>query len=207
MKTTAIDVSGAARRRSRWALALSGLLLVSGCTEQTWWDARGSWSGRVTLPGEVEVQREAGLTDIDAGSDEGRVRLCELSDMDLSLTFVPIEKDRPAAIRVRVARPLCHPGATQITGGSVLIWTSPAGDPHTLTAVHSNAWTVTGQIDITSYSDLGLPDLDAGESASTEHAEGTFSLTATNGAGEIIRIEGGSFELSVEASRVKLSFS
>jgi len=96
---------------------------------------------------------------------------------------------------------------TGITGGSVLIWASPAGDPNTLAAVHSDAWTVTGQIEITSYSDLGLPDLDAGESAPTERAQGTFSLTATNGAGEIIRIEGGSFELSVEASRVKLSLS
>jgi hypothetical protein len=144
---------------------------------------------------------------MDAGSSEGRIRLCELSAMDLSLTFVPIERDRPAAIRVRVARPLCHTGATQITGGSVLIWASPAGDPHTLTAVHSDAWTVTGQIEITSYSDLGLPDLDAGESARTERAQGTFSLTATNGAGENIRIEGESFELSVEASRVKLSLA
>ena len=183
------------------------VLLTSGCTEVTWWDAQGSWSGRVTLPGEVEAERESGITDPVAGFDEDRIRLCQLAVMDLGMTFVPIGRDRPAAIRVRTARPLCEEGRTEITGGSVLIWANPGSDPNILAAALAEAWTLTGEIEVMSYSDFGLPELDAGESATTERVQGTFSLTATDAAGAVIRIEGGTFELTVEASRVELSIS
>ena len=188
-------------------ILLSLILLMNGCAEVTRWDAQGSWSGRVTLPGEVEAERESGLSDPIAGPDEDRIRLCQLAAMDLGMTFVPIERDRVAAIQVRTARPLCEDGRTEITGGSVLIWANPAGDPNTLAAVRADGWTITGEIEATSYSDFGLPHLDAGESANTERVQGTFSLTATDAAGAMIRIEGGTFELTVVARRVELSIS
>jgi len=183
------------------------LLLNSGCNEVTRWDARGAWSGRVTLPGEGEVERESGLTDPFAGPDEDRLRLCELAEMDLGMTFVPVESDRPAAIRVRTARSLCEEGRTEITGGTVLVWANPGSDPNTLAAAPADGWTLTGEIDVTSYSDFGLPGLDAGESENTERVQGTFSLTATDAAGAMIRIEGGTFELTVTASRIGRSLS
>lgn len=195
------------RRWGRAGLLVTCLILTSGCTERTTWDARGSWSGRVTMPGEVAVQRESGLTDLVAGSTEDRIRLCALDEIVLSLTFVPIERDRPAAIEVRTARPLCGTGPAAITGGSVMIWRNPGDDPNVLAAARSDEWTVSGELEITGYSDPGLPHLDAGDTATTERVQGTFSLTATDGAGALIRIEEGAFELEVIASRVKLSLS
>jgi hypothetical protein len=184
-----------------------GLVLAGGCGEVTWWDAQGSWSGTVTLPGEAAAQRTSGLSDPEAGPTENRVRLCELSTMVLGLTFVPIERDRPAAIEVRTASPLCHEGRTQITGGAVLIWGNPGSDPNVLSAARSGAWTVSGEIEITSYQSEALPDLNAGDTANTERIEGTLSLTATNDAGSVIRIDGVTFHFTVVASRVKLSIT
>lgn len=184
-----------------------GLVLASGCSEVTWWDATGSWSGTVTLPEEPTVQRTSGLSDPEAGPTENRVRLCELSTMVLDLTFVPIERDRPAAIEVRTARPLCREGLTQIAGGAVLIWANPGSDENVLSATPSEAWTVTGEIEITSYQHPGLPDLNAGDTANTERIEGSLSLTATDDAGSVIRIDGATFHFTVVASRVKLSIT
>jgi hypothetical protein len=186
-------------------LLVSALLITSACGEVTWWDAQGAWSGGVILPGEVETQRSGNVSDPTAGPDENRIRLCELSTMDLGLTFVPIQRDRPAAIQVRTERPLCRQGRTRITGGAVLVWANPASDPNVLAAVRSDAWTIAGEIDVTTYLDRGVPDLDAGETANSERVEGTLSLTATNGAGSVIRIDRGTFQLTVLASRVKFS--
>ena len=198
---------GGTGRTKLGGLALLGALLTAGCTEVTWWDARGSWNGGATLPGEAETQRAGGLSDPEAGSSEERIRLCRLSALHLGLTFVPIERGRPAAIEVRTSRPLCEEGRTGITGGAVMVWENPGGDPNVLAAVRSESWTVTGEIHVTGHVDRGLPDLDAGESANTERVDGTFSLTATHVDGSVIRIEGGTFELTVVASRVKLSLS
>src|SRR5688572_29193100 len=127
--------------------------------------------------------------------------------MVLALTFVPIERDRPAAIEVHTARPLCREGRTEITGGAVMIWSNPAGNPNVLAATRSEAWTISGEIDVTDYLSQDVPDLDEGESADSERVEGTFSLTATDGAGSVIRIEDGAFHLTVVARGVKLSIS
>jgi hypothetical protein len=188
----------------RWSTLVS-LLLSGGCGEVTWWDAQGSWSARVTLPGEATTQRSSSVSDTTAGPTETRIGLCQTTTLDLGLSFVPIQRGRPAAIEVRTARPLCQQGRTQITGGSVLIWDNPGTDPNVLAAVHSDAWTVTGEIEVTTYMDQPLPDLDAGETANTERVEGTFSLTATDRTGAVIRIESGTFQITVVASRVKLS--
>jgi hypothetical protein len=190
--------------KGTWTLAL--LLLTSGCTEVTWWDARGSWSGAVTLPGGATTQRaDAGLSDPTAGPTEDRIELCESNEMVLSFTFVPIQAGQPAALEVETGRPLCQEGTTHITGGTLLVWRDQGGN--VTAAERSNDWTVTGTIDVTEYLTQGLPDLDAGDVAETDHVEGRISLTATDGAGNVIRIEDGSFELTVVASRVKLSIS
>jgi hypothetical protein len=186
---------------------LLGLLLLSGCGEVTWWDAQGSWSASVALPGEATTRRSGNLSDTTAGPTEDRIQLCQSSTLDLGLSFVPIQRGRPAAIEVRAARPLCQQGRTQITGGSVLIWDIPGADPNVLAAVHSDAWTITGEIEVTTYMDQSLPDLEAGETANTERVEGTFSLTATDRTGSVIRIDSGTFQFTVVASRVKLSIS
>jgi hypothetical protein len=183
------------------------LLLAGGCGEVTWWDARGSWSGTVTLPGDATAQQTSNLSDPDPGPTGKRVRLCELSTMVLGMTFVPIERDRPAAIEVRMAGPLCREGRTQITGGEVLIWANPGSDPNVLAAARADGWTVTGEIEITSYHNQGLPRLNAGDTANTERIEGSLSLTATHSAGAVIRIDGATFHLTVVASRVKLSIT
>jgi hypothetical protein len=196
-----------AGRRLRALLPSIVLVLASSCAEVTWWDAHGSWSGTVTLPGEAAAQRTSGLSDPEAGSTEERVRLCELSTLVLGMTFVPIERDRPAAIEVRTASPLCHEGRTQIIGGAVMIWANPGSDTNVLSAARSGAWTVAGEIEITSYQSEPLPDLDAGDTANTERIEGTLSLTATDDAGAVIRIDGATFHLTVVASRVKLTIS
>lgn len=196
-----------AGRRLRAMLLSIGLLLAGGCGEVTWWDAHGSWSGTVTLPGETAAQRTSGLTDPEAGSTEDRVRLCDLSTMVLGMTFVPIERDRPAAIEVRTERPLCREGRTEITGGAVMIWANPGSDTNVLSATRSGSWTVTGEIEITSYHSEALPDLSAGDTANTERIEGTLSLTATDDAGSVIRIDGATFHFTVVASRVKLTIT
>ena len=184
------------------------LLVTGGCTEQTWWDAQGSWTGQVTLSGVPTVtQRTSNLSDPTAGQTEERVELCQLGELLLGLTFVPIERDRPAAIEVRTARPLCQEGRTQITGGTVLVWASPGSDPNVLAAARSEAWTVSGEIEVADYLRQAVPDLEVGETANSERVEGSFSLTATNGAGSVIRIDGATFHLTVVASRVKLSIS
>ena len=188
-------------------LLIPALVATHGCTEVTWWDARGSWRGEVTLPGEAEVQRTGGLSDATAGQTDDRIALCELTTIEVGLTFVPIQRDRPAAIEVRTARPLCQEGEIQITGGAVLIWANPPGDPNVLRAVRSDAWTVAGQIEVASYLSQGLPDLDAGETADTERVEGTFRLTATDATGAVLHVDGGTFDLTVIASRVKRSIS
>ena len=196
----------AAAPRIRTLLLLPALLL-GACTEVTWWDAQGSWTGGVILPGEAPTQRTATVSDPTAGPTEDRIRLCELSTIQLGLTFVPIQRDRPAAIEIRTGRPLCQEGRTQITGGTVLIWSASGADPNVLAAVRSDAWTVTGELEVASYLTQGVPDLDAGETANSERVEGTFSLTATDRSGSVIRIDGGTFQVTVVASRVKLSIS
>ena len=196
--------AGALRLRS---MLIPALLLTGACTEQTWWDARGSYTAAVTLPGEAAAQRTGSASDPTAGQTEERIDLCQLSQLDLGLAFVQIAKDKPAAIEVRTARPLCQVGKTQITGGSVLIWGNPAGQPSVLQAMRSDAWTVTGELEVTSYLTDDLPDLDVGETASTERIEGKFTLTATGPGGAVIRIDGATFQLEVTASRVKLSIS
>ena len=196
-----------AARSMRALLLLAAPLLSGACTEVTWWDAQGAWSGGVTLPGEARTQRTSSLADAEAGPSEDRIRLCELSTIQLGLSFVPIQRDRPAAIEIRTARPLCQEGRTQIAGGTVLIWGPPGTDPNVLAAQRSDAWTVTGEIDVTSYLVQDLPDLDAGDTANSERVEGTFSLTATDRSGAVIRIDGTTLQLTVVASRVKLSIS
>jgi hypothetical protein len=184
-----------------------GVLLAGGCGEVTLWDARGEWSGTVTLPAGAAAQHTSNLSDPEAGQTRNRVRLCELRTMVLGMTFVPIERDRPAAIEVRTADPLCREGRAQITGGEVLIWANPGSDPNVLAAARSAGWTVTGEIEITSYQSQGLPRLNAGDTAYTERIEGSLSLTAIDSAGSVIRIEGATFHLTVLASRVKLSIT
>jgi hypothetical protein len=66
---------------------------------------------------------------------------------------------------------------------------------------------VTGDLEITSSLTDALPILDVGDTANPERVEGRLSLIATDGAGTEIRIEGGTFDLTVIASRVKLSLS
>ena len=93
----------------------------------------------------------------------------------------------------------------QITGGAVLVWANPGSDPNVLAAVRSTAWTVAGEVEVRSHLSQDLPDLEAGETANTERVEGAFSLTATNASGSVIRIDGGTFQLTVVASRVRFS--
>lgn len=196
-----------ARGRTRALLLSMCLLIAGGCAEVTWWEASGDWTGMVTLPGETAVQRTSGLADPVPGQTERRVRLCQLSTVVLGMTFVPIERDRPAAIEVQTADPLCNEGTTQITGGSVMIWANPGSDENVLAAARSDDWTVTGEIEVTSYESYPLPKLDAGDRADIEHIEGTLSLTATDDTGAVIRIQNATFHLTVEASRVRLSLS
>ncbi|HSJ08916.1 MAG TPA: hypothetical protein VK928_03360 [Longimicrobiales bacterium] len=66
---------------------------------------------------------------------------------------------------------------------------------------------MSGEIEVTAYQTQRLPDLDAGETADTEHIEGTLFLTATDEAGAVIRIENATFHITVQASRVKLTIS
>ena len=196
-----------ARGRTGALLLSMGLLLAGGCAEVTWWEASGSWSGTVTLPGQTAAQRTSGLSDPEPGQTERRIRLCDLSTIVLGMTFVPIERDLPAAIEVRTADPLCREGRTQITGGAVMIWDNPGSDENVLGATRSDAWTVAGEIEVTTYQTQSLPDLDAGDTAETEHIEGTLSLTATDESGAVIRIESATFQLTVQASRVRLTIS
>jgi hypothetical protein len=88
-----------------------------------------------------------------------------------------------------------------------MIWANPGSDENILAAARSDAWTVTGEIEITSYESHPLPNLDAGDTADTERIEGILSLTATDDAGAVIRIENAIFHLTVQASRVRLTIS
>ena len=185
----------------RWVLSL-GVLLAAGCGEVTWWDARGDWSGQLTLPGGVATQTTSSVADPEAGPSESEIELCDSNVMVLGVSG-PIQVGRPAAIEVRTARPLCQEGPTQITGGAVLVWRDQGGN--VTAAVREENWTITGQVDVTTYLTQGLPDLEADETADTDHIEGTISLTATGDAGAVIRLENGTFELTVIASRVRFS--
>jgi hypothetical protein len=185
----------------RWAWSL-GLLLAAGCAEVTWWDARGDWSGQLTLPGGVATQTSSSVADPDAGPSDNRIELCDTNVMVLGVSG-PVQVGRPAAIEVRTARPLCQEGLMQITGGAVLVWRDQGGN--VTAAEREEDWTITGQVEVTSFMTQGLPDLDADETANTDHVEGTISLTATDEAGAVIRLENGTFELTVIASRVRFS--
>ena len=189
------------------SLVLPALLLTAGCSETTWWDGQGSWTGQVILPGAAQTTGTGSVSDPTAGSDGDRIDLCVLSAMELGLGFVPIQGDGPAAIKVRAARPLCQEGRSQITGGDVLIWGNMSGDPNVLAAARQEGWTVGGEIQVTRYLNQELPDLDAGERADTELIEGTLTVTANGPAGAVIQITGATFRLTVTASRVKISFS
>jgi hypothetical protein len=197
------------RGGNRWgwrgSSLLLGVLLLSGCAEETWWDARGSWSGLASVTGMPDAQRTSSVSDPEAGSTEADIELCQAREMVIGLSFVPFQVGRPAAVEIQTARPLCQEGPTQITGGAVMVWSNPGSDPNVVAAVRSDAWTVTGEINVTDYLSQGLPDLDAGETADTERVDGTFSLTATDGTGSTVRIQGGTFQLTVIASRVRFS--
>ncbi len=116
------------------------------------------------MRGEVEAQRESGLTDPVAWWSEDRIRLCALDAIELSPTFVPIERDRPAAITVRIARPLCGMGSAAITGGSVMIWRNPGAIRTSWPPNAPDGWAVGGQFEVTGCSDPGLPHVHAGAS-------------------------------------------
>lgn len=180
-------------------------LLLTACGEETWWDARGSWTGEVAVPGSTSVQGSGSLSDSTAGPSQERIDLCRLSRLDVGLAFIPIQRDRPAAVEVRTAQPLCQEGSAPISGGSVLVWSPKDGDPNVLAAVRAAGWVVEGEIRVTRHQEQDLPDLSAGEDAETERIEGTLTLRATDPSGAAIRISEAPFLLTVVASRVRFS--
>lgn len=186
---------------------LAACLLAAACGIVTSWDATGLWNGQVSRSGAMTAQRESAVTDVIPGSSESRVDACDLRELAFSLSFIPFEQGNPAAIEVRLATPLCQLGSSPVEGGSVLVWQPMASDSTTVSARPSDQWTVSGTLTVTSFSDLGLPDLDVGESATVQEARGTFELTARETLGDSIRVESAEFQLTVEARKFKRSIS
>lgn len=189
------------------AFALLAAIGLSACDEVTQWEARGSWSGSLTLPGGTVASSEGSVDIGEAGRSQSRVRMCDLHAVGFGLPFMAAVRDEPAAVRVRTAEPLCRTGPATIDGGSVLVWTPLGQDTLTLSAAPSDRWGVSAELQILRYDDFGLPDLDVGESAVTETVSGTFSLTATDESGSTIVLEEGTFELIITARRVEISIS
>lgn len=189
------------------AFLLLAAFSLAGCDEVTRWEARGSWSGRLSLPGEVETSSEGSVDAGEDGRSETRIRMCDLHAATFGFPFMAAVRGEPAAVRVRTREPLCRTGRNTVEGGSVLVWTSQGQDTLTLHAAPSDRWDVIAEVEVLQYRDFGLPDLDAGESAVTDAVSGTLSLTAVDESGHVILLEEGTFELTVTARRVKLSIS
>jgi len=187
-----------------WGL-LPSLLLLGACTAVTRWDVGGSWDGLVTLTGEAATPRSSTVTDPRAGEQADRIRLCELETLTFSLHFVPIQEGLPAAIEIRVGRPLCQTGRADMVGGSVLVWTEI--QPETLAARPSSSWTVSGHLDVDDFDNRGLPELDVGESATVETLSGSLALSASDGSGGLVLIEEATFELQVIARKFERTIS
>lgn len=195
-------------RRSVTILSLMlATISLGGCKEMTRWDAHGSWSGTVSLPGEAVTSGEGS---VDAGEEaptKPRLRMCDLREVTFGLPFTRAVRGEPAAMRVRTGEPLCRTGRSSVQGGSVLVWTPLGQDTLTVRAVPSDDWEVSGELEVLRYDDAGLPDLDVGESATTEVVSGTFNVTAVDSTGDTILLEEGTFELMITATRVELSIS
>lgn len=195
------------RRRVTIVSVMLATIFLAGCDEVTRWDARGSWSGNFTLPGGAGMSSEGTVDAGEEGPSEARLRMCDLHEVTFGLPFTAAVRGEPAAIRVRTAEALCRTGGRAVQGGSVLVWTPVGQDTLTVRAVPSDEWVVSGEVEILSYDESGLPDLDVGESATTEIVSGTFALTAVDSAGNTIVLEEGTFELVITATRVEISFS
>lgn len=193
------------------SVAIVSLILttisLAGCNEVTQWDARGSWSGTLILPGEAGTSSQGSVDAGEAGRSEVRIRMCELHSATFGLPFSAAVRGEPAAVRLRTAAPLCRTGKNAVDGGSVLVWRSEGQDTLTVRAIPSDDWDVSGEVEVLEYHEAGLPDLDVGESATTEVVRGTFAVTAVDGTGKTIVLEEGTFELAITATRVELSIN
>lgn len=178
---------------------------LAGCDEATHWEARGSWNGVLTLSGEDPMSTEASVYAGDSVLPRARIRLCGLDSATFDLPFTGAVRGEPAAVRIETPDALCSTGRRSI-GGVVLVWSPVGQDTLTLSATPSESWQVSGEIDVGEYRDLGLPDLDVGESVVTETLSGTLSITAMDGSGRTIGLEV-TFDLQVTARRFEVSIS
>lgn len=173
----------------------------------TRWDAHGSWSGTVSLPGEAVTSGQGSVGAGEEAPTKRRLRMCDLREVTFGLPFTAAVRGEPAAVRVRTGEPLCRAGRSSVQGGSVLAWTPLGQDTLTVRAVPSDDWEVSGELEVLRYDDAGLPDLDVGESATTEVVSGTFTVSAVDSTGGTIVLEEVTFELMITATRVEISFS
>lgn len=126
------------------ACLMLATIYLAGCTEVTQWDARGSWSGTLILPGEAGTSSQSSVGAGEAGRSEARIRMCELYSATFELPFSAAVRGEPAAVRIRTAEPLCRTGNSTVEGGSVLVWMRQSQDTLTVRAVPSDDWTVSG---------------------------------------------------------------
>jgi hypothetical protein len=162
----------------------------------TRWDLMGSWSGSVTFPDGSITLGESNVSVF--GGSRGRVRFCNLAEGTFGLPFSSMGRDELAGVQVRTDQPLCETRSRTIVGGSGVTWAHPTPqDTLALVASISDQWTLNGEINVTSYSKAGPPDLNVGNSATVERLTGTFMILAMHQAGTVYRFEGDTFELSV----------
>ena len=195
-------------RRSVTILSLMlATISLGGCKEMTRWDAHGSWSGTVSLPGEAVTSGQGSVDAGEGAPTKPRLSMCDVREVTFGLPFTGAVRGEPAAVRVRIGEPLCRMGRSSVQGGSVLVWTPLGQDTLTVRAVPSDDWEVSGELEVLRYDDAGLPDLDVGESATTEVVSGTFTVSAVDSTGGTIVLEEVAFELAITATRVELSIS
>ena len=172
---------------------------ATGCGEQTsWaWDARGSWSGDLIVSGASALSELNDVSDLDTGPSSVRIKLCELDGLSISLGL-GMDPGTPAAVELHLPQGLCREGVPQVVEGAVWLWIL---EGTVSLARVSPDWVVRGEVTVTSYVAPGLPDLRAGETATTETATATFWLVARDPQGNEIQLDNGTLSLSVMANR------
>ena len=175
-----------------------------GCSlDRTSWTTDGSYRATETaIDGTTRaVSRSASI--VPSPSRNDRIRLCGETWIGLQMYFSPSDHGTVAEFEARLDGSLCDVGVHDVIGGHAIVWGPVPGDEDLTTGIRSDEWTLSGTLEVTEFARVGSPPKRVDEEKVVETMRGVFHLVASHVDGDTIRLDDGSFDLSVIARRYR----
>lgn len=177
------------------ALVIGGVLM--GCSNtKTSWEAMGDYQTQLTI---ADTMTTAIGTVYKTGGPqfESKVDMCDVKDVTWGFGFSTIHNGDVAAVRTPLPQALCVKGIHTIASGTVLTYQPVGSDTMTLRAQPATAWTVTGSVTVTEYTEFNPREPKVNERLLSETSKGTFSLEAHGPNGELVRFQNGTYQFDI----------